>query len=140
VNKRNKADDSAAAYRSLPAVVQGAAERFSSFAQRLINRYGSHMEAPRTTLRSVGSWRVGFWFLETLISRILLILDDPDVGRGRSWRCLSFRCLGQLFELTFLPTSLEGTTPRRWNIALGHEVSLGGEVVPTVALRCRRAR
>lgn len=61
----------------------GASEWFCSFAKRLINRYGSHMEAPRTTLRSVSSWRVPFWSLEILISRIVLILDDSDVGRGR---------------------------------------------------------
>ena len=46
-----------------------------------------------------------------ILDSVSLILDDPDVSRGRSWRYVPFGCLGQLFELTFLPTSPEGAAP-----------------------------
>ena len=89
----------------------GGAACLCSFVERLINRHGSHTKAAGTTLRSLSNWRVGFLSLEILVLSIILILDNSDVSRGRSCCCLSFGCLGQLFELTFLPTSLKGTTP-----------------------------
>jgi hypothetical protein len=69
------------------------------------------MKATGTTLRSVSNWRVGFLSIEILVCSINLILDNSDVSRSRSWCRLSLGCLGQLFKLTFLPTSLEGATP-----------------------------
>jgi len=85
---------------------------FCLFAKGLINRYGSHMKATGTNLRRVSNWRVRFLSLEILVpSIIILILDNSDVSRGRSWDYLSFRRLSQLLELTLLPTSLEGATP-----------------------------
>jgi hypothetical protein len=91
------------------------------------------MKATGATLRRVSIWRVGFLSLEILVPNIILILDNPDVSRGRSWGFLSFGFLGQLFELTFLPSSLEGAAPRRWNIALRHKPSLGADVVAILA-------
>ena len=70
-----------------------------------------------------------------LVSRVMLILDDPDVSRDRPWCYLPFGGLGQLFKLTFLPTSSKGSAPGRWNIALSHELRLEAEVVKTGALR-----
>jgi hypothetical protein len=91
-----------------------------SFVERLFDWHGSHMKATRTTWWSVGRRSVGLWSREILVPGIILIFDDPDVSRGRPRRYVSFGRLGQLFELTFLPTSLEGATPRCWNIALRH--------------------
>jgi len=82
-----------------------------SFAKRLINRHGSNVKATGTTWRRVSNRRVDFLSLEILVPKVILILDDSDVSRGHSWCYVSFGCLGQLFELTFLPTSPEAATP-----------------------------
>jgi hypothetical protein len=99
-----------AKWHPTPAAYGGAA-CFCSFVKRLINRHGSHVKASGTTLRSVSNRRVGSLSLEILAPSLVLILDNSDASRGRSWCYLSFGCLSQLFELTFLPTSLKGTTP-----------------------------
>ena len=69
------------------------------------------MKATGPNLRRVGDRRLGFLLLEILGTCVGLILDNSDVSRGRRWRYFLFGCLGQLFELTLLPTSLEWATP-----------------------------
>jgi len=66
------------------------------------------------------------------VGGISLILDDPDVSRGRSWCVFPFGCLSQLFELTFVPASPEGTAPRCGYIALRHDLSLWADLTTTV--------
>jgi hypothetical protein len=82
-----------------------------SFSKRLIDRHGSYMKATCRTQWRVSNRRVGFLSLKIPIPRINLILDHFDVRRRRGWCYVSFGCLGQLFELAFLPTSPEGATP-----------------------------
>ena len=69
-----------------------------------------------------------------LVPRFILILDDSDVSRDRSWCYLPFGGLRQLFKLTFLPTSSKRAASGRWNIALSHEWRLEAGVVVTEAL------
>ena len=84
-----------------------------SFADRLVDRYGSHMEATDANLRRFLTGRVGFSTLDVFGPRVALIVENSDVSRGRSRGHSTRGRLGQLFELTSLPASSERATPRR---------------------------
>ena len=82
----------------------------SSFADRLVYWYGSHMKAAGTSLQRTIVLCLGLLSFRSLIPYVnLLILDDSDVSGGsRRWH-FPFRCRSELLELPFLSTSLEWT-------------------------------
>jgi hypothetical protein len=82
-----------------------------SFVKRLIDRHRSHMKTTGTNDHGVSNRWLSSSPLEFLVTGVSLILDHSDVSRGLHWCYFPFGCLGQLFELTFLPASLEGPTP-----------------------------
>jgi len=84
-----------------------------SFADRLVDGYGSHMEATDANLRRFLARRVGFSALDVLGPRVALIVENSDVSRGRSRGHSARGRLGQFFELTSLPASSQWATPRR---------------------------
>jgi hypothetical protein len=89
----------------------GRAPAHRSFAQRLIDRHRSHVEAADTSGQSVLTGRLGFFSFEIRTIGGSLILDHSDVRRVRRGYDFSFGRLGQLFELTLLSTSPERATP-----------------------------
>ena len=61
-----------------------------------------------------------------------LILENPHVSRGRARCDFPLGCLSQLFKLTFVPTSPEGTASRCGYIALRHDLSLRAALTTAV--------
>lgn len=79
------------------------------------------MKSADTTRRGSINWCIRFWAaLGFRFGRGSLILDDSDVSGGRSRERIPFGSLGQVFELTLLPSSPERTAPRRRYIPLSH--------------------
>jgi hypothetical protein len=87
----------------------GVREQLTSFADRLVNWYGSHMKAAGTLLQGTITWCVGLLPFRSLVPYVNLIFDDSDVSGGsRTWH-FPFGCRSELLELPFLSTSLEWT-------------------------------
>jgi hypothetical protein len=84
-----------------------------SFTDRLVDRYGSHVEATDANLPRFLTGRLGFSTLDVFGPRVALIVENSDVSRGSSGGHSARGRLGQLFELTPLAASSEGATLRR---------------------------
>lgn len=69
------------------------------------------MKAAGASVERISHRCFEFFGLEVCVPRVGLILNDPDVRGGRGRYDFPLGCLGQLFELTFFPTSLERATP-----------------------------
>lgn len=63
-----------------------------SIAKRLIDGHRSHVKATGTNLQRVTLRRLGFLPLEILVTGLSLILDDPDMCRGRRSCYVPFGC------------------------------------------------
>jgi hypothetical protein len=87
----------------------GVLEQLTSFADRLVYWYGSHMKATGTLLQRTINWCVGLLRFRSLVPYVNLIFNDSDVSGGSRTRHFPFGRRSELLELTFLSTSLEWT-------------------------------